>query len=93
MAKRKAKLASGMQIRVRPGVSMPEFESLDISEWTGMVLEMTGKGADQKVILEWSPECVSQMPAEYVQHCESQGLFHGMACLPIAALAEPAEAE
>jgi hypothetical protein len=93
MAKRKAKLASGMQIRVRPGVFMPEFESLDIGGWTGMVLETTGKGADQKVILEWSPQCLSQMPDDYVRHCESQGLFHGMACLPLSALDDPAEAD
>lgn len=87
MAKRKAaKLGSGSQVRVKPGIQMPEFADLEISGWDGTVMETTGKGADQNVILEWSAACIARMPQGYKDHCDAQGLFHGMACLPLSSL-------
>lgn len=92
MAKRKtSKLTSGTSVRVREGTHMPEFPSLDISGWEGMVMETQGKGSSQKVILEWSQASLEKMPAEYREHCESQGLFHGMACLLLTDLEVPGE--
>lgn len=82
MSKKKSKLATGSQVRIRSGVTMPEYESLDISGWSGMVLELQGKGAQQKVILEWDTATSQRIPPDYQSHCEQQGLFAGMACIP-----------
>lgn len=86
MSKKKSKLAAGTVAQIRTGVRMPEFESLDIGGWTGMVLEVQGKGAQQKVILEWDAATSQRIPADYQSHCEQQGLFAGMACVPAQCL-------
>ena len=84
-----SKLAAGSPVRVVSGVAMPEFPAVDISGWTGSVCESQGKGDAMKYIIEWDAAALSQMPAEYREHCDLQGLCHEMACLPAATL-EPA---
>ena len=86
MAKQKAKLAAGVTVRIRDGVLMPEFETLNIGGWSGRVLELQGRGATQKVILEWDTATLQLLPEEYQIHCELQGLFYGMACIPVDCL-------
>ncbi len=83
MAKSKSsKLGAGTRIRVNDGVAMPEFDDVDISGWTGAVAESQGRGADIKYIVEWDAHSMDRMPESYRQHCEANGLFAGMACLP-----------
>jgi hypothetical protein len=83
MAKSKSsKLGAGTLIRVHDGVVMPEFPQVDISGWTGSVSESQGRGAEIKYIVEWDVATSGRMPAEYVSHCEQNGLYAGMACLP-----------
>lgn len=83
MAKSKSsKLGAGTLIRVNDGVVMPEYPQVDISGWTGAISESQGRGADIKYIVEWDADTCSRMPADYVTHCEQQGLYAGMACLP-----------
>lgn len=83
MAKSKSsKLGPGTLIRVNDGVVMPEFPQVDISGWTGAVSESQGRGPDIKYIIEWDAATSRRMPADYVTHCEQQGLYAGMACLP-----------
>lgn len=93
MAKRKsAKLSAGTVIRVNDGVTMPEFPDVDISGWTGTVTESQGRGADIKYIVEWDDATSQRMPQDYVDHCEQQGLYARMACLPGSNVAaEPSE--
>lgn len=82
MAKRKASRGwEGKSIRVREGVTMPEFSTISISGWTGTIVE-AGAGDAPQLIVEWDAATMSQMPQEYQQHCEAQGLYSGMACLP-----------
>ncbi|MBL8849088.1 MAG: hypothetical protein JNG89_05365 [Planctomycetaceae bacterium] len=90
MAKSKSsKLGAGSQIRVNDGVKMPEFPQVDISGWTGAVSESQGRGADIKYIVEWDAATRGRMPAEYVAHCEQNGLYAGMACLPGSDVSAP----
>ena len=71
---------------------MPEFPDVDISGWTGSVAESQGRGADVKYIVEWDAATLVRMPESYRQHCESHGLYAGMACLPGQEVA-PAEVD
>lgn len=81
MAKRKASRGwEGKSIRVREGVTMPEFPGVSIAGWTGSIVE-AGAGDAPTLIIEWDSASMAKMPAEYQQHCESQGLYSGMACL------------
>lgn len=77
-----SKLSAGARIRVHDGVSMPEFAGVDISGWTGSIVESQGRGADIKYIVEWDADALARMPESYRRHCDSQGLYAGMACLP-----------
>ena len=86
--KRSSKLSEGTGVRVREGVQMPEYPEFVISGWTATIVEARGRGADLKYFVEWDPSALQKMPESYREHCESQGLYHGMACLS-AAQVEP----
>ncbi len=81
--KKSSKPKAGDQIQVKEGIAMPEFPDLMIAGWTGIVLETQGRGATMKVILEWDDTTLNKMPDDYKAHCETQQMFHAMACLPI----------
>lgn len=83
MAKKQSadNLAPGARVQVRPGVSVPEFPDVSCAGWTGVVVELVGKKADAKCVVEWDEATVAQMPRAYVEDCEKQNLFYRMACL------------
>lgn len=80
--KKSTKLSAGATISVNDGVTVPEFPEIDASGWTGMVLEAQGRGATLKYIIEWDDATLAKIPQHYVDHCESNGLLHSMACFP-----------
>lgn len=69
---------------------MPEYDSLSIAGWVGMVLEARGRGDGLKYIIEWNEETISQIPAEYAAEAETRQIATDMACLPADAV-EPIE--
>jgi hypothetical protein len=71
----------GKRIRVRDGVTSPEFADVSFGGWTGVVTEVTGKPPSLKLVIEWDGETLGKMPRDYVTRCESQQLFYQMACL------------
>lgn len=83
MAKKKATggLSEGARIRVKPDVVSPDFPDVSFAGWTGNVVEVSGKPPAEKFIVEWDSSTIAAMPADYVSRCESQMLFHAMACL------------
>jgi hypothetical protein len=84
MAKRKASRSlDGKSIRVKDGVTMPEFASISIAGWTGTVFE-SGTGESPQLIIEWDAASMAKLPTEYQTHCDTQGLYAGMACLTLA---------
>lgn len=80
-SRKSSKLTAGSPVRVKPGVTMPEFQDVDISGWTGVISDSQGRGADVKYFVEWDGPTLARMPETYRAHCEAQGLYHGMACL------------
>jgi hypothetical protein len=82
MAKKKASGGlEGARVRVRDGVTSPEFPEVSIAGWTGTVVEVTGKPPAAKVVLEWDGDTLGRMPRDYITRCEAQQLFYQMACL------------
>lgn len=79
-APKPAKLAAGSPIRIKPGVTIPEFPDVEAGGWTAMVVETKGKGADMKCIVEWDDATISRIPQSYKDHCEKIGLYYMMAC-------------
>ncbi len=83
MAKKKSAggLDAGARVRVKAGVSSPEFPEVSLGNWTGAVVEVSGKPPAQKFLVEWDDATLAAMPADYVSRCEAQQLFHAMAFL------------
>lgn len=82
MAKKKATRSfEGQSIRVKDGVTMPEFAEVSIAGWTGTVVE-SGAGESPPLIVEWDAASMAKLPVSYQEHCDSQRLYAGMACLP-----------
>lgn len=75
------KIGVGAKIRVKPETVSPEFPEISCAGWTGTIMEASGKKQDVKYIIEWDDTTLEQMPADYLQKCEQQGLYHKMACL------------
>ena len=83
-------LAPGTKIRVKSGVTIPEFPEVACGGWTGSVAELTGKKAEPKYVVEWDESVVAAMPKAYVEQCEKSGLYYRMACFGREKI-EPAE--
>jgi hypothetical protein len=83
MAKKKAagRPSVGTRIRVRPGVTAPEFPDVPCAGWTGSIADTIGKKPVQKYVIEWDRETIERMPPSYVQQCEEKNLLHTMSCL------------
>lgn len=82
--KQSSKPNTGQRVRVKEGVTMPEYPNVVISGWTGLILETQGRGAETKIILEWDDPALEAMPTEYREECESQNMLYTMACLPVS---------
>ena len=87
MAKKKAARGpgAGTRIRVRDGVTIPEFPSVSCGGWTGVIIDVSGKENPQYVI-EWDGDSLQRMPKSYIEECEQKHLLYSMACLAADAL-------
>lgn len=83
-------LESGTAVRVKDGVSLPEFPEVSIAGWTGEIIESKGRGAKLQYIVQWDRATIDQMSQAYRDQCEERGLFFEMVCLPRDQV-EPAE--
>lgn len=75
------KLAVGSRVRVKEGVTSPDFPDVSFAGWTATVMEFSGKKPNQKFILQFDDAVISAMPSDYLQRCEEQRLLYTMACL------------
>lgn len=75
------KLAVGSRVRVKEGVSSPDFPDVSFAGWIATIIELSGKKPNQKFILEFDDSVVAAMPPDYLARCEEQRLLYTMACL------------
>ena len=75
------KFAVGSRVRVKEGVTSPDFPDVSFAGWAATIVEMSGKKPNQKFILEFDDSVVAAMPPDYLQRCEEQRLLYTMACL------------
>jgi hypothetical protein len=72
----------GGRVRVKDGVNSPEYPDISFAGWTGTVQEVSGKPPNLSYVIEWSPDTLRQIPADYKARCERDNLFHLYALLP-----------
>jgi hypothetical protein len=76
-----SKLAVGSRVRVKEGVTSPDFTDVSFGGWTATILELSGKKPNQKFIIEFDDAVIAAMPPDYLTRCEEQRLLYTMACL------------
>ena len=76
-----SKVAVGSRVRVKEGVSSPDFPDISFAGWIATIIELSGKKPNQKFILEFDDRVVAAMPPDYLARCEEQRLLYTMACL------------
>ncbi|WP_166821398.1 hypothetical protein [Thalassoroseus pseudoceratinae] len=85
-ASRKKGFALGTPVRVRPGITAPEFPDVECAGWTGVVRDTIGKKSDPQYVVEWDDATISAMPDGYEQQCEEKNLLFSMSCFTEAQL-------
>ena len=76
-----SKPAVGSRVRVKAGVTSPDFPDVSFAGWTATILELSGKKPNQKFIIGFDDAVVAAMPPDYLSRCEEQRLLYTMACL------------
>lgn len=74
-------------VKVKKGVRCPDRETLDIGNWQGRIIE-ANEGEDV-VNIQWDSLTLEQMPLDYIQASEEEGLGWTEMCLSVDEL-EPA---
>jgi hypothetical protein len=84
MGKKKAARgpAVGTKVRIRDGVTAPEFPDVSCAGWTGTLGDVIGSKERPQFVIEWDAATVSAMPPQYVHECEQKQLLYTMACFP-----------
>ncbi|HUG90855.1 MAG TPA: hypothetical protein VML55_08485 [Planctomycetaceae bacterium] len=80
----------GASVRVKPGVTAPEFPDVSCAGWTGRVAERVGKKADPKYVVAWDEATLAALPPGYRERCEQKSLLFEMSCFAADEL-DPAE--
>lgn len=74
-------LTTGARIKVKPGTVMPEFPSLPIGGWTGVVTRVVRRKHETGYLIAWDGPIIDRMPRDYVRQCGEHYLMHQMAYL------------
>ena len=56
-----ARLAVGMQVRVKPGTTVPGFEDIPLGGWAGTITEVDRR-ASPTCLVEWNRHTLEQTP-------------------------------
>jgi len=83
-ASRKPKLSPGQKIRIKPGVTAPEFPDVSCAGWTGTIMELIGKKTDPQYVVEWDAATLDAMPQSYQDQCEERNLTYSYSCFSLS---------
>ncbi|MBI1310731.1 hypothetical protein GC176_05435 [bacterium] len=76
-----ARLTVGTAIRVHNSVNSPDFPDVSFGDWTGKIVEVSGRKAPFRYFVEWDDAVVAKIPQSYVDRCEEQQIYFRWACL------------
>lgn len=74
-------LSPGQAIRIKPGITAPEFPDVSCAGWTGIIMDLIGKKSDPQYVVEWDEKTLAAMPQSYKDQCEERSLMYSFACL------------
>jgi hypothetical protein len=79
--KKATRLKVGTAIRVHNEVTSPDFPDVSFANWTGKIVEVSGRKAPFRYFVEWDDSVVAQIPQSYIDRCEEQQIYYRWACL------------
>src|SRR5262245_28865787 len=69
-----ARFAVGAQVRVKPGITVPDFEDIPLGGWSGAIREVDQRSAPPTYLIEWDRHTLDHMHPVYRKRCERDGL-------------------
>jgi hypothetical protein len=75
-AKVAARFIAGTRVRVKRGVTDPDFPDLPLGGWRGTVREIDRRGQEAAYLVEWDEGTLQQAHPAYRRRCERDGLEH-----------------
>ena len=70
-----ARFAVGDKVRVRSGITDPDFPDIPLGGWAGTITEVED-GIPPLYLIRWTQDMLKQMPPVYRNRCERDGLDH-----------------
>jgi len=71
------KIKPGDSVKVKDGVKDPDSEDIELSSWQGRIIEIdevADHNGNIRITIEWDSLTLTQMPAEFIQQSEIDGL-------------------
>src|SRR5207244_6385941 len=69
-----ARFAAGAQVRVKPGITVPDFADIPLGGWAGTITEVDQRSAPPTYLIEWNRHTLDHMHPVYRKRCERDGL-------------------
>jgi hypothetical protein len=69
-----ARFAAGAQVRVKSGMTDPNFSDIPLGGWTGKIRELDERSAPPTYLIEWNRHALDHMHPVYRNRCERDGL-------------------
>src|SRR5205814_8157640 len=69
-----SRFAAGAQVRVKPGITVPDFEDIPLGGWAGTISEVDQRSAPPTYLIEWDRHTLDHMHPVYRKRCERDGL-------------------
>jgi hypothetical protein len=69
-----ARFVTGAQVRVKPGITDPDFPDIPLGGWAGAVREVDQRSAPPTYLIEWDRHTLDHMHPVYRKRCERDGL-------------------
>jgi hypothetical protein len=66
----------GDQVRVKRGVEDPEFPSIRLGGWSGLIEEVERAREQFSYLIEWNQRTMASLPPPYLERCERLGFDH-----------------
>ena len=69
-----ARFATGAQVRVKPGATVPDFSDIPLGGWAGTIRDVDQRSALPTYLVEWNQHTLDNMHPIYRKRCERDGL-------------------
>jgi hypothetical protein len=70
-----AKFTVGSRVRVKPGITDPDFKDIPLGGWAGTTSQVDQRSNPPILLIEWNQFTLDHMHPVYRNHCERDGRF------------------